>query len=95
MSDADAATKQEDTDPLLVSRVPPAPTEAEIAALLSAPPLSYTEARGGWSQRYPVRVFCGVCGYWGRVKCIKCGARVCALDCLELHREECITRYGL
>ncbi|KAI8965800.1 hypothetical protein F5Y11DRAFT_256953 [Daldinia sp. FL1419] len=90
----------QDNDPLLVSRVPPLPTTAELKALLSAPPLSYTEARGRWTaedggRRYPGRVFCEVCGYWGRVRCMRCGARVCALECLETHREECVTRYGL
>ncbi|KAK6948580.1 hypothetical protein Daesc_010350 [Daldinia eschscholtzii] len=90
----------QDADPLLVSRVPPLPTDAELRALLAAPPLSYTEARGRWTaeddgRRYPARVFCEVCGYWGRVRCMRCGARVCALECLETHREECVTRYGL
>ncbi|AEO53993.1 hypothetical protein MYCTH_2136876 [Thermothelomyces thermophilus ATCC 42464] len=88
-----------DADPLLVSRVPPFPSDDELRALMTAPPLSYLEARAGWDEdgpgRYPVRVFCAVCGYWGRVKCMKCGTRVCALDCLEAHREECVTRYGL
>ncbi|KAL8388485.1 hypothetical protein RB595_009211 [Gaeumannomyces hyphopodioides] len=51
---------------------------------------------GGGRPRFPpARVFCAVCGYWGRVKCIKCGTRLCALDCLDVHREECVTRYGL
>ncbi|AEO66021.1 uncharacterized protein THITE_2113748 [Thermothielavioides terrestris NRRL 8126] len=87
-----------DADPLLVSRVPAFPSDDELRALMTAPPLSYLEARGAWGEeerRYPVRVFCAVCGYWGRVKCMKCGTRVCALDCLEAHREECVTRYGL
>ncbi|KAK8049017.1 hypothetical protein PG994_010747 [Apiospora phragmitis] len=87
-----------DDDPLLVSRVPLMPTDEELKALLAAPPLTYLEARAGWGaedRKYPVRVFCEVCGYWGRVKCIKCGTRVCALDCLDTHREECVTRYGL
>ncbi|CAJ2501534.1 Uu.00g043870.m01.CDS01 [Anthostomella pinea] len=87
-----------DSDPLLASRVPPLPTDDELRALISAPPLSYLEARAGWTpedRRYPLRVFCEVCGYWGRVRCIKCGTRVCALECLETHREECVTRYGL
>ncbi|KAM3513954.1 hypothetical protein MY11210_002386 [Beauveria gryllotalpidicola] len=84
-----------DADPLLVSRVPPLPTEAEMKRLLAAPPLSYGEARGNWTATYPVRVFCEVCGYWGRVRCLKCGTRVCALECLETHREECVTRYGI
>jgi zinc finger HIT domain-containing protein 1 len=88
----------DDDNPLLVSRVPPLPADDELAALLAAPPLSYLEARAGWGDRdraYPVRAFCEVCGYWGRVRCMKCGVRVCALDCLETHREECYTRYGL
>ncbi|KAI8635342.1 hypothetical protein F5Y19DRAFT_482579 [Xylariaceae sp. FL1651] len=96
-----------DANPLLVSRVPPLPSDAELKALLAAPPLSYLEARGTWPSgnnavpagsggtQYPPRVFCVVCGYWGRVRCMKCGTRVCALDCLETHREECVTRYGL
>ncbi|KAK3941583.1 hypothetical protein QBC46DRAFT_353226 [Diplogelasinospora grovesii] len=87
-----------DNDPLLVSRVPPFPTDDELRALMTAPPLSYLDARAAWGdeeRKYPARTFCDVCGYWGRVRCIKCGARVCALDCLDVHREECITRYGL
>ena len=87
-----------DADPLLVSYIPPFPADDELRALMTAPPLSYLEARAAWGEeerRYPVRVFCAVCGYWGRVKCMKCGTRVCALECLEAHREECVTRYGL
>ncbi len=82
-------------DPLLQSRVPAVPADAELQALLAARPLTYLEVRAGWGGRYPVRVFCEMCGYWGRVKCLKCGTRLCALDCLEAHREECVTRYGL
>ncbi|KAK3300961.1 uncharacterized protein B0H64DRAFT_382301 [Chaetomium fimeti] len=87
-----------DGDPLLVSHVPPFPSDDELRALMEAPPLSYLEARAAWGdeeRRYPVRAFCAVCGYWGRVKCMKCGTRVCALECLEAHREECVSRYGL
>lgn len=85
-----------DNDALLRSRIPPFPTDEELRALLAQPTLSYGEARGNWDQDgYPIRVFCEVCGYWGRVRCMKCGARICALDCLETHREECVTRYGL
>lgn len=91
-----------DDDPLLTSRLPPFPSDDELRALLAAPPLSYLEARGTWppstggnGRQYPTRAFCVVCGYWGRVRCMKCGTRVCALECLETHQEECITRYGL
>lgn len=99
-----------DADPLLASWLPPLPTDEELRELMRAPPLTYHQARGVWApagagdaggagegnrKRYPTRHFCEVCGYWGRVRCMKCGTRVCALDCLNVHREECITRYGL
>nr|CAD79675.1 hypothetical protein [Neurospora crassa] len=48
-----------DDDPLLVSRVPPFPTDEELRALITAPPLSYLEARAQWTEeeegRYPAR----------------------------------------
>lgn len=86
-----------DDNPLLASRVPDLPTDAELRALLARPPLTFLEARATYEEGRapPPRVFCEVCGYWGKVRCMKCGTRVCALDCLELHREECVTRYGL
>ncbi|TVY54540.1 hypothetical protein LCER1_G002255 [Lachnellula cervina] len=87
----------EDGSPLLESWIPRLPSQAELEKLLSAPPLSYEEARGSWTledRRKPVRVFCEVCGYWGRVRCMRCGGRVCALECLNTHQEECFTRYG-
>lgn len=87
-----------DAELLLQSRVPEMPSDAELRALLAGTPLSYSQAKGSWSEedmRYPVRVFCSICGYWGKVRCVKCGTRVCALECMESHREECITRYGL
>lgn len=87
-----------DVEMLLRPRVPEMPTDSELRALLAGPPLTYSQARGDWDEedrRYPPRVFCSVCGYWGRVKCVKCGTRVCALECLDVHREECVTRYGL
>ncbi|KAK9439392.1 HIT zinc finger family protein [Metarhizium brunneum] len=92
---APPAPHPSDGDPLLASRVPEMPSDAELRGLLAHPPLSYLEALGNLDDRYPTRVFCEVCGYWGRVRCLKCGTRVCALDCLETHREECVTRYGL
>jgi zinc finger HIT domain-containing protein 1 len=87
-----------DTDPLLISHVPPLPSDDELRTLMTAPPLTYLEARAAWAEedrRYPARVFCEVCGYWGRISCLKCGARICALDCLEVHREDCVTRFGM
>ncbi|ROV99904.1 hypothetical protein VMCG_06267 [Cytospora schulzeri] len=91
-----------DADPLLESWLPPLPSDEELRELIRAPPLNYHQARGVWrtgddgdGKRYPPRQFCEVCGYWGRVRCMKCGTRVCALDCMDVHREECVTRYGL
>jgi zinc finger HIT domain-containing protein 1 len=84
-----------DNDALLVSRVPEMPSDEELRRLLARPPLSYLEALGTCQDTYPRRSFCEVCGYWGRVRCMKCGTKVCALNCLETHREECVTRYGI
>lgn len=84
-----------DNDPLLMSRVPDTPSDEELRRLLSHAPLNYGEVTSHRDNKYPVRSFCEVCGYWGRVRCMKCGTRVCALDCLEAHKEECVTRYGL
>ncbi|CAN8098926.1 unnamed protein product [Discula destructiva] len=91
-------THPEDNNPLLESWLPPLPTDQELRELIKAPPLNFNQARGTWGDdqtRYPPRSFCEVCGYWGRVRCMKCGTKVCALDCLDVHREDCITRYGL
>lgn len=87
-----------DADPLLVSVIPDLPSNEELRRLLEHPPLAYGQAKASWGpndKRYPERKFCDVCGYWGRVKCMKCGTRVCALECLEVHREGCLQRYGL
>lgn len=71
-------------------------TGANLASHDYVPPgLVVVKPGRGAPNRYPPRYFCEVCGYWGRVRCTKCGARVCALDCLEVHREECLARYGL
>ena len=87
----------EDNNPLLISRIPAMPSQEEIERLLAQPALSYNDAKGSWTaedSRKPVRSFCDVCGYWGRVKCTRCGGRVCALECLSFHQEECFIRYG-
>lgn len=77
---------------------PPAPltaTTAEIEALLSAPQLSYNAARSAPSSAAapPQRVFCEMCGYWGRVRCLKCGSRVCGLECKSAHEESRCIRF--
>ncbi|MCJ1229164.1 hypothetical protein MMC12_005829 [Toensbergia leucococca] len=83
-------------DPLLKSYVPSAPSEATMEALLSAPPLSYNGARAAPpSSGKPPRHFCEICGYWGTIKCMKCGARVCGLECKTTHDEgRCLKFYA-
>lgn len=84
-----------DEDPLLMSKIPPMPSQEEIDALLRAPPLTYWEASATLNEGAPPpRKFCALCGYWGRVRCKGCGMRVCALECLRSHEEECYKRYG-
>ncbi|KAG4443693.1 hypothetical protein IFR05_000782 [Cadophora sp. M221] len=86
-----------DKDALLVSRIPGMPSQEEIEKLLAAPPMTYNQARGPWVEedmRKPVRQFCEICGYWGRVKCMRCGGKVCALECLNTHQQDCFQRYG-
>ena len=83
-----------DNDPLLRSYIPSAPSERIMQILLSEPPLSYNAARatlpaGGKPQRH----FCSICGYWGRVKCMKCNARICGLECYRLHEETRCDRF--
>lgn len=81
--------QEEKVDPLLsIERLMPAPLNpAELEALLSAPPLPYAASHvapppaGGPPQRH----FCDNCGYWGKIKCLKCGARVCGLECKDAH----------
>jgi len=78
------------------SRLPPLPTQAEIMALLAHPPLSYNASRAAPStSTAPPRKFCEMCGYWGRVVCVKCGARVCGIECKEAHDESrCLKFYA-
>lgn len=72
-------------DPLLMTYVPAAPSDAIMEALLSDPALSYNAARAAPSLGKPQRHFCEICGYWGTIKCLKCGATVCGLDCRNSH----------
>jgi zinc finger HIT domain-containing protein 1 len=83
--DVDAASD----DALLdVSGSVPSPLNAAtLEALLSAPPLPYSQSFAAPTPAGgpPQRQFCDNCGYWGTVKCRKCGARVCGLDCKDAH----------
>lgn len=85
-----------DDDPFLKSRLPPLPSQAEIDTLLAAPPLSYNAARAGpTTSTAPPRQFCEMCGYWGRARCMKCGVRVCGLECKTQHDEtRCLKFYA-
>ena len=86
----------DDNDPLMRSNLPPLPTAQELQALLAAPALSYSASRAAPStSTAPPRRFCEMCGYWGRAKCMKCGARVCGIECRDAHEEtRCLKFYA-
>ena len=79
----------EDVEMIGSDNVPPLPTEEEINSLLSIPPLSYNAAKCAPPDPLgpPSRRFCEMCGYWGRVKCLRCGGRVCGKACMDVHQE--------
>lgn len=77
--------------------VPRLPTQEEMQTLLDAPPLTYNAARSAPASASapPARTFCEICGYWGRVKCLKCGARTCSVDCESVHvADRCLKFYA-
>lgn len=74
-------------EPLLKIHLPSAPSDAVLEALVSGPPLSYNGARAAPSIGRPQRHFCEICGYWGTIKCMKCGVRVCGLECKNAHAD--------
>ncbi|KAI9670333.1 MAG: hypothetical protein M1831_006547 [Alyxoria varia] len=79
---------------LLRTSIPAPPSQSELEFLLSAPPLSYSAAAAQPSQStIPPRKFCEMCGYWGQVRCTKCGVRVCGLECKEGHDETGCQRF--
>ena len=83
-----------DKDPLLRTRdVPKKPSDRVMEALVAELPLSYNAARATVAhdtEVRPVRHFCAICGYWGKIKCRKCGERVCGLmDCWKGHESVC------
>ncbi|KAF1946612.1 hypothetical protein EJ02DRAFT_215680 [Clathrospora elynae] len=67
--------------------MPPPLNPAELEALLIAPPLSYAASHAAPPPAGgpPQRQFCDNCGYWGSIKCRKCGARVCGMECKDAH----------
>ncbi|EMD97478.1 hypothetical protein COCC4DRAFT_64556 [Bipolaris maydis ATCC 48331] len=82
-------TNADDDDALLsIDRAMPLPLNPEeMEALLAAPPLSYAASHVAAppAEAPPQRQFCDNCGYWGQIKCRKCGARVCGLECKDAH----------
>ena len=85
-----------DDSRLLQSVVPPEPSEALLEALVTAPPLSFNAARGQpLIPGRPQRHFCELCGYWGTIRCLQCGARVCGLPCKRTHDEDRCQRYSV
>ncbi|KAA8909628.1 hypothetical protein TRICI_004463 [Trichomonascus ciferrii] len=42
---------------------------------------------------YPPRKLCSICGYWGKICCIKCGARYCGAHCEATHKETRCQKY--
>lgn len=87
---------QWDADPLLASSasdVPPMPTDRIMQLLISEQPLTFTAARATplpEEKQPPPRRFCGICGYWGKVKCKKCEEWTCGLmECWRSHEGTC------
>ncbi|PGG97713.1 hypothetical protein AJ80_09648 [Polytolypa hystricis UAMH7299] len=96
-------SENDDSEPLLRSYIPSAPSEKIMQALLAEPPLSYNASRATLSSSAVVRAtltksqrhFCNICGYWGRVKCVKCRERACGLECYRVHEDtRCERRYA-
>lgn len=84
----------DEANPLLRTYTSPRPPSPILDELLSAPPLPYAAARSKPSTLgHPPRRFCEICGYWGKVKCLKCGARVCGLDCKRTHDDHRCPRF--
>lgn len=80
-----------DKEPLLKTEVPPIPSKEEMIKLIMHPPLSYNAARARPPPpERPKRHFCEICGYWGTVRCLKCGARTCGLQHKEEHDVTCL-----
>lgn len=77
--------------------IPPLPSEAEMEVLLNAPSLTYKQARSAPPPpgAPPPRRFCETCGYWGRVRCMKCGVMVCSVACKDDHDQfKCLKMYA-
>ncbi|PYH46540.1 putative HIT finger domain protein [Aspergillus saccharolyticus JOP 1030-1] len=80
---------EHDSNPLLRSYLPTAPSERIMQALLAEPPLTYNASRAGppLAPRRSPRYFCCMCGYWGKIRCKNCHARTCGLTCYKVHED--------
>lgn len=87
MVDAPAA----EANPLFAIETPSMPSQDELLKLMTAPPLVYNAAKAGPppADAPPQRHFCSICGYWGQVKCLRCGERLCGWIHKEEHDESC------
>lgn len=87
MTDAPAV----DSNPLFAIETPSMPSQDELLKLMTAPPLVYNAARAGPppANAPPRRHFCAICGYWGQIKCLRCGERLCGWNHKEEHDESC------
>jgi zinc finger HIT domain-containing protein 1 len=91
------ATEAMEVDGTQDEAEPSLPSEAEIHALLNAPPLTYNQARSAPppADAPPPRRFCEVCGYFGRARCMKCGIMTCSVMCKDTHDEQrCLKFYA-
>ncbi|KAF9060483.1 hypothetical protein BDP27DRAFT_1385564 [Rhodocollybia butyracea] len=59
--------------------------ESGIASFPSSVPSYLTAATP--PSKYPSRLLCTVCGYWGWYKCRKCAMPYCDLNCEGIHLE--------
>ena len=87
-------TVEESVEPLLATRgIPRLPSKRLMDALLAEPPLSYDATAAKPlepNKKMPARHFCSVCGYWGKVRCKRCGERTCGLmECWKGHEAAC------
>jgi zinc finger HIT domain-containing protein 1 len=93
----DVDDEDDDDEAFVYDHIAPLPSQAELEALIYAPPLTYNQARSAPPPAGvpPPRQFCEICGYWGRVKCMKCGNITCSVVCKDAHDEhKCLKFYA-
>jgi zinc finger HIT domain-containing protein 1 len=86
------STETKTVDALLLTRgIPKMPSKRLMDVLLAEAPLPWDAASARpLENRMPARHFCVVCGYWGKVRCKRCGERTCGLlECWKGHEGSC------